>query len=163
MGIGDLNGLERVGFVSALGHVYEESPWVAERAWSRRPFASLDDLCEVMNAVVRDASKEEQLRLLRAHPDLGTRARIGECSTREQTAVGLDRLTPDEHALLLRLNTEYKDKFGFPFLYAVKGSDKFRILSALEKRLASTPDAEFEEALTQVSRIARFRLEEAIL
>jgi 2-oxo-4-hydroxy-4-carboxy-5-ureidoimidazoline decarboxylase len=141
-------------------HVYEDSPWVAERAWVRGPFVSLDELCKAMNSVVLEASAEEQLALLRAHPDLGTRARIGESSTSEQAGAGLDRLTPDEFALLTRLNTEYKEKFGFPFLYAVKGSGKAQILAALEARLRSTRDEEFVEALRQVFRIARFRLEE---
>jgi OHCU decarboxylase len=162
MRISELNGPDREGFVKTIGHVYEDSPWVAERAWQLRPFGSLDQLCEGMNAIVLSAAHEEQLALLRAHPDLGTRARIGESSTREQTGAGLDRLTPDEYARLLQLNTEYKEKFGFPFLYAVKGSDKHRILRALETRLASTLEAEFSEALTQVFRIARFRLEEIV-
>jgi len=162
MKISDLNGLDQEGFVKAIGHVYEDSPWVARRAWEIRPFASVDNLCDRMNTAVLSAAREEQLALLRAHPDLGTRARIGESSTREQAGVGLDRLTPDEYGRLLRLNSEYKQKFGFPFLYAVKGSDKHRILNALEARLASTPEAEFSEALTQVFRIARFRLEEIV-
>jgi 2-oxo-4-hydroxy-4-carboxy-5-ureidoimidazoline decarboxylase len=162
MRIADLNRFDRDAFVAALGHVYEDSPWVAERAANRRPFASLDACCEAMQAEVRAAAVEEQLSLLRAHPDLGTRARIGEDSTREQAAAGLDQLTPVEHARLLGLNAEYKKKFGFPFLYAVKGSDKHRIIGALETRLNSTPEAEFDEALTQVFRIARYRLEEII-
>lgn len=162
MRISDLNGLDLEGFVKAIGYVYEDSPWVAERAWATRPFESLVDLCDRMNQSVLTAAHEDQLALLRAHPDLGTKARIGESSTREQAGAGLDRLSPDEHARLLRLNAEYKERFGFPFLYAVKGSDKYRILSALESRLASTPEVEFAEALSQVFRIARFRLEEIV-
>ena len=162
MRISELNGLDQKSFVKAIGRVYEDSAWVAERAWAKRPFATLEDLCAGMNATVLSADRDTQLALLRAHPDLGTRARIGESSTREQTGAGLDRLSPDEHARLLSLNGEYKEKFGFPFLYAVKGSDKHRILSALEARLASTPEFEFAEALTQVFRIARFRLEEIV-
>jgi len=162
MKISDLNELDRNAFLSAIGHVYEDSPWVAERAWLKRPFASLDSLCETMNAEVTNASQQEQLSLLRAHPDLGTRARIGEASTREQAGAGLDRLDAEEYARLMRLNAEYQEKFGFPFLYAVKGSDKHRILSALAARLASNVEEEFAEALKQVFRIARFRLEEII-
>lgn len=162
MKIAELSALDREAFLAAIGHVYEDSPWVAERTWLGRPFASLDSLCEVMNTEVTSATYDEQLALLRAHPDLGTRARIGEASTREQAGAGLDRLTPEEHALLLRLNTRYKEKFGFPFLYAVKGSGKHQILNALEGRLASTPEEEFAEALKQVFRIARFRLEDII-
>jgi OHCU decarboxylase len=162
MRIADLNALDYSAFCAAVGHVYEDTPWVAERAWSERPCASLDQLCDAMEAAVLNASREEQIALLRAHPDLGTRARIGDASTREQAGAGLDRLTPEEHSRLLRLNAEYKQKFGFPFLYAVKGSGKHQILTALESRLASTPEAEFTEALQQVFRIARFRLEEIL-
>lgn len=157
-----LNELAREQFVAEVGRVFEDSPWVAERAWAERPFASFDHLCERMNGVVLKASREEQLALLRAHPDLGTRARIGESSTREQVGAGLDRLSPEEYELLMRLNAGYKERFGFPFLYAVKGSDKYRILEALETRLGSRPEEEFDEALRQVFRIARFRLEEKI-
>jgi 2-oxo-4-hydroxy-4-carboxy-5-ureidoimidazoline decarboxylase len=162
MRISELNGLDRAAFIAAIGHVCEDSPWVADRAWVKRPFASLDELCERMCAEITGASHAEQLALLRAHPPLGTRARIGESSTREQAGAGLDRLTPDEYALLTRLNAEYEGKLGFPFLYAVKGSGKHQILSALETRLASSKNEEFAEALKQVVRIARFRLEEIV-
>jgi len=158
MTIAEINGLERPGFVEILGGIFEHSPWVAERAWSR-PFTSLDDLCAAMIAQVETATREEQLALLRAHPDLGTRARVSESSACEQAGVGLDRLTPEEYERLHRLNTAYKEKFGFPFLYAVKGSSKTAILEALALRLESTPEVEFREALRQVYRIARFRLE----
>jgi OHCU decarboxylase len=160
MKIADLNTFDRTAFCGAIGHVYEDTPWVAERAWDARPFGSLEQLCDAMQSAVAHASSAEQLALLRAHPDLGTRARIGDASTREQAGAGLDRLTPDEHSQLLRWNGEYKKKFGFPFLYAVKGSGKQQILNALESRLASTPEQEFQQALQQVFRIARFRLEE---
>jgi len=162
MKIADLNKMDRTAFIAAIGHVYEDTPWVAERAWSKRPFVSLSTLCDAMQAEVTNATHEEQLGLLRAHPDLGTRARIGKASTREQAGAGLDRLTPEEHSRLLRLNTDYKQKFGFPFLYAVKGSGKQQILGALEERLARTPEDEFAEALQQVFRIASFRLEDII-
>jgi len=154
--------MPREEFVTAFGAIFEDSPWVAERACQSRPFGSLDELCDGMNRAVLTAALEEQLALLRAHPDLGTRARIGESSTREQAGVGLDRLTPEEYDRLLRLNAQYKEKFGFPFLYAVKGSDKHMILEALESRIHSAPEEEFDMALRQVFRIARFRLEEMI-
>jgi 2-oxo-4-hydroxy-4-carboxy-5-ureidoimidazoline decarboxylase len=159
MTVAELNNRNRDEFVAAIGHVCEDSPWVAERAWNGRPFGSLDELCQRMTCEIEIATREDQLALLRAHPDLGTRARIGETSTREQTGAGLDRLTPDEYARLLRLNSAYKEKFGFPFLYAVKGSDKYKILEALDARLHSREADEFAEALRQVFRIVRFRLE----
>jgi len=158
----ELDEMGREQFVAAVGPVFEDSPWVAERAWSGLPVDSFDALCERMNGVVLGADREEQLALLRAHPDLGTRARIGESSTREQAGAGLGRLNREEYDRLLRLNAEYRARFGFPFLYAVKGSGKAEILAALEARLQSEPDEEFAEALRQVFRIARFRLEEIV-
>ncbi len=162
MSFTELNEMGRDEFTGALGAIFEDSPWVAKRAWVARPFGTLDALCAAMNGAVLSAAREEQLALLRAHPDLGTRARIGESSTREQAGVGLDRLTAEEFERLTRWNEEYKSKFGFPFLYAVKGSDKHRIMEALRERLGSEPAAEFEEALKQVFRIARFRLEDMV-
>ena len=95
-------------------------------------------------------------------PDLGTRARISDASQHEQAGAGLDHLTREEFDLLTRLNTAYRERFGFPFLYAVKGSTTHDILRALEARLHNSPETEFEEALRQVERIARFRLEAAL-
>jgi len=159
MTVAELSTSDRASFVSALGWVFEDSPWVAERAWERRPFASLDELHVAMVRVVADATEAEQLALLRAHPDLGTRARVSDASTGEQRGAGLDRLTPDEFARLQRLNTDYRRRFGFPFLFAVKGSTKHDVLAALDARCRRTRDEEFAEALQQVYKIARFRLE----
>ena len=160
MTIAELNERDRTAFVDALGWVFEDSPWVAERAWARRPFSSLDHLHQTMLDVVQQATESEQLALLRAHPDLGTRARISDASTGEQHGAGLDRLTREEYERLQRLNTDYRRQFGFPFLFAVKGSTKDDVLSALEARLRRAPIEELAEALRQVSRIARFRLED---
>jgi OHCU decarboxylase len=162
MQLEQLNDLDEARFTDAIGWVFEHSPWVAARAWIERPFASLDQLCDRMNRVVETAPRTEQLALLRAHPDLGTRAKVSLSSEREQAGAGLDKLTPEEFVTLLQLNSAYKDKFTFPFLYAVRGSSKFDILDALEKRLARMPDEEFHTALQQVYRIARFRLEDFI-
>lgn len=162
MTMAELNAADRGSFVEALGWIFEHSPWVAERVWPARPFAGIDSLHTAMTEAVSHASREEQLALLRAHPDLGTRARIGDASRGEQEAAGLDRLTPAEFELLTRQNSSYRERFGFPFLYAVKGSTRHDILSALESRLGNSPEAEFQEALRQVFRIARFRLDDAL-
>lgn len=162
MTIDEINALSRDGFIAALGWVFEHSPWVAERAWGHRPFATLEDLHAAMTSEVKRATHEEQLALLRAHPDLGARARMSTASADEQSGAGLDRLTPEEHQRLLAQNTAYREKFGFPFLYAVKGSTKYDILRALDQRLTATPQAEFEQALNRVYRIAGFRLQDAM-
>ncbi len=168
MTLAELNGASRDAFVGAVGWVFEHSPWVAGRAWERRPFASVAILHETMTRVVADADRSEQLGLLRAHPDLGTRFRAGggpsglpitDVSAREQSGAGLDRLPGDELGRLHRLNAAYRDRFGFPFLFAVSGSTPARIIEALEWRLPRTYDEELVEALSQVARIARFRLD----
>ena len=159
MTLADLNASSRVQFVATVGWVFEHSPWIAERAYATAPFTSLDDLHAAMERVALQASRAEQLALLQAHPDLGSRATMSESSTNEQTSVGLDRLNAADFERLQRLNDHYRARFGFPFLYAVKGSTVVQILAALEQRSASDPDTEFAEALRQASRIARFRLE----
>jgi 2-oxo-4-hydroxy-4-carboxy-5-ureidoimidazoline decarboxylase len=157
--LADLNARDRRGFVEAIGWAFEHSPWVAEGAWAARPFTSLDDLHAKMTRVMHDADLETKLALLRAHPDLGARASMSESSTLEQRGAGLDRLSRADFERLQALNRAYRAKFAFPFLLAVKDSSVDQILEALEQRLGSGPDDELEEALRQVSRIARFRLE----
>lgn len=162
LNLADLNARDRDAFVGALGWIFEDSPWVAERAWARRPFASPEALHQAMIDVVQEASEREQLALLCAHPDLGTRVRISDVSTGEQRGAGLHRLDADEFGRLQRLNDEYRRRFGFPFLFAVKGSTKEDVLTALEARVARSRDEELTEALRQVYRIAAFRLEEVL-
>ena len=159
MNIDEINSLTAMEFVERLGWVFEGSPWVAERAWNQGPFDSLDALHAAMAREVEQASAKEQLALLRAHPDLGARAKMSNASVGEQAGAGLDRLTRDEYDELTRLNTEYRERFGFPFLFAVKGSGKDDILKSLRQRVAGTREEEFRTALEQVYRIARFRLE----
>ena len=162
MTLAELNSWDRARFVEAIGWVFEHSPWVAERAWAQRPFASVAALHKAMTLEAARAPLHEQLAMLRAHPDLGARARMSDASTAEQSGSGLDRISPADVERLRRLNAAYWQKFGFPFLFAVRGSTAHQILAALEERLPSTPDAELVEALGQVSRIALFRLEEAV-
>jgi 2-oxo-4-hydroxy-4-carboxy-5-ureidoimidazoline decarboxylase len=162
MTIGELNLLDRTAFVNALGWIFEQSPWVAERSFDARPFASLDALHAALTEQVERATFTERLALLQAHPDLGARARLSQASTQEQAGAGLDSLTPSEFEQLHRLNATYRTRFGFPFLLAVKGSTKHDVLRALQARMESAPEDEYREALRQVYRIARFRLEDSI-
>lgn len=159
MTISELNTLSDADFVAAVGWVFEHSPWVAERAASSRPFQTLDQLHAAMTAVVAAASRDEQLALLCAHPDLGTRARMSGASHGEQSGAGLDTLSQTEFDRLQAMNSAYREKFGFPFLFAVTGSRAPQIIDALATRLPRRWDEEFAEALRQVSRIARFRLD----
>jgi 2-oxo-4-hydroxy-4-carboxy-5-ureidoimidazoline decarboxylase len=158
MTVGELNMLDRSGFIEALGWVFEQSPWVAERAWAARPFADPDALHDAMTEQVERAADAEKLALLRAHPDLGARARLSPASSEEQAGAGLDTLTSGESERLHSLNAAYGSRFGFPFLLAVKGGTKHDVLRALQARMEAAPEDEYREALRQVCRIARFRL-----
>jgi 2-oxo-4-hydroxy-4-carboxy-5-ureidoimidazoline decarboxylase len=160
--LAELNSLDSPGFVEAIGWVFEDSPWVAERVWERRPFSCLESLLSAMIGEVDSASEKEQLHLLRAHPDLGARVRMGTASAAEQAGAGLDSLTAEELQRIRALNSAYRSKFGFPFLYAVKGSTKTDILRNLEQRIEQTPETEYRDALRQVYLIAEFRLHDAV-
>ena len=153
-----VNQMDLHEFVSALGWIFEHSPWVSESAWHRRPFRDVEALHRAMVAEVEQASPEQKLALLRAHPDLGTRAKLSLASASEQAGVGLDSLTDEELARFTECNTRYQQKFGFPFLFAVKQSNKHQILRALAARTERAPGEELAEALQQVYRIAAFRL-----
>ena len=151
-------------FIDRFGGIYEHSPWVAELAAAvLGDDADMDEIARVMADCVDNASRERQLELIRAHPDLAGRAQVaGELtaeSTEEQSSAGLDQCTPDEFASFQRLNDVYHEKFGFPFVMAVRGSSRAEILEAFEKRLNNDYDVEFETALVEIHRIARLRLE----
>jgi 2-oxo-4-hydroxy-4-carboxy-5-ureidoimidazoline decarboxylase len=160
--IRDLNDMKKEQFVTALGWIFEHSPWVAERAWSKRPFASVESLHATMSAVVARAPAAQQLALIRAHPNLATRAKISPVSQQEQAGVGLDRLSEAEFGLFTDLNERYMSRFGFPFIKAVRGGSKETILAALAARVRNEQKDEFAMALDEIYRIARFRLSDAI-
>ena len=162
MTIAEINALTRPQFVSALGWIFEDSPWVAERAWPHRPFASREALHRSMTNELEKATHPEQLALLRAHPDLGARTKVSAASAGEQSGAGLDRLSSEEFETFEWLNVGYREKFGFPFLYSVRGSTKHDIFIALGVRMDSLPEEEFRQALLEVGRIAWFRLEDAV-
>ena len=162
MTLDQLNALDREAFVDQLGWIFEQSPWVAERAWTRRPFASLDALHSAMVDEVERAAHQEQLALLCAHPDLGARAKLSAASAGEQAGAGLNQLSPGDYGTLQSMNVAYRQKFGFPFLYAVKGNTWQDISVALVVRMENDPEEEFPIALFEVFRIARFRLEDVI-
>ncbi|PYN82053.1 MAG: 2-oxo-4-hydroxy-4-carboxy-5-ureidoimidazoline decarboxylase [Candidatus Rokuibacteriota bacterium] len=157
-----LNRVSREEFEQALGAVFEHSPWIAGRAGEARPFASVEALHAGMIAVVRRASRQEQLALLRAHPDLAGRAAragaLSDASSAEQSSAGLDRLSDEEYERFGRLNAAYREKFGFPFIIAVRRHDKTGILDTFQTRLRNTPDQEVETALAEVAAITRLRL-----
>lgn len=160
--LAQVNVMSVPDFTAAFGDVAEHSPWVAEQALAKRPFASRDGMIEAFVAAVKAAPEAMQLSLIRAHPDLATKARLTDDSTREQAGAGLNTLTADEFARFTELNTAYKARFGFPFIFAVKGATKHMILESFESRVNNSKEAEFDMALQQVCRIFRFRIEDRV-
>ncbi len=161
------SSLGRDAFVAAFAEIYEHSPWVAERAYDLGADASLDDidgLHQRMADILLSASRDAQLALINAHPDLAGKAAVrGELtasSTSEQAGAGIHECTPEEFARFTELNDAYKAKFGFPFIMAVKGSNRHQILAAFEERIHNTPDEEFARALAEINKIALFRLQQ---
>jgi OHCU decarboxylase len=162
----ELNALPVEKFVALLGAIFEHSPWVAERAAKARPFASRKALLEEMRSVVQRASPDEQLALIRAHPQLGargrSRAQLTEASANEQHRAGLDACTEEEFARLVQLNAEYVEKFSFPFILAVRGHTPDSILAALQSRLNNDAVSERRVALSQIGLIGGYRLEDIV-
>ncbi|WP_254055040.1 2-oxo-4-hydroxy-4-carboxy-5-ureidoimidazoline decarboxylase [Kiloniella sp. EL199] len=161
-----VNAMSDRDFVKAFGDIAEHSPWVAEGAGSHRPFQSREEMITCFAEVMQAANDETQLALIRAHPDLAGKAALSgeltEDSKNEQAGVGLDQLSEDEFGRFTDLNKCYLDRFGFPFIFAVKGATKFMILDAFVERLENDQAKEFETALQQIARIIRFRLEDRV-
>ncbi|CBJ42570.1 conserved protein of unknown function, transthyretin domain [Ralstonia solanacearum CFBP2957] len=164
--LAQLNAMDAAQFVQALGGIYEHSPWVAVQAAGQRPFASADALAAAMRHAVDNAGEGAQLELVRAHPELAGKAAVrGELtaeSTREQAGAGLDQCSPKEFARLQALNARYHDKFGFPFILAVRGYDRHGIIDAFARRVEHDRDTELRASLAQIHRIASFRLHDLI-
>ena len=160
--ISTINAMSLPDFLAGFGDVAEHSPWVAREAANFRPFASRDDMIVRFEAAIRAANRDAQVALIRAHPDLATKAKLTDDSTREQAGAGLNTLTAEEFARFTALNDAYKARFGFPFIFAVKGATKHMILEAFEQRVGNDPDTEFMTAIAQVCRIFRFRLEDRV-
>ncbi|MDA7087916.1 2-oxo-4-hydroxy-4-carboxy-5-ureidoimidazoline decarboxylase [Pseudomonas sp. SA3-5] len=159
--------LSREDFVKVFADIYEHSPWVAEKAYDLGQDASIDEvdgLHQRMADLLLSASHEMQLALINAHPDLAGKAAIQGAltasSTAEQAGAGISACTAEEFARFTHLNDAYKAKFGFPFIMAVKGSNRHQILAAFEERIHNAPEQEFACALAEINKIALFRLQQ---
>jgi 2-oxo-4-hydroxy-4-carboxy-5-ureidoimidazoline decarboxylase len=159
-----LNGTDAAGFVAAVGHVFEHSPWIAERAAARRPFASIAEMHGAMCGVVRAATEDEKLALIRAHPDLV--GRMAQPLTREsqseQAHAGLNALSPAERDAFNRYNASYRDRFGFPFVMCARENRKEAILAAFPRRLEHPREQEIAAAIEEICKIAHLRLRDAV-
>jgi 2-oxo-4-hydroxy-4-carboxy-5-ureidoimidazoline decarboxylase len=162
-----LNASSRAAFVAAVGDVFEHAPWVAERAYAARPFATIAALHDAMMQTVRSAPCDQQLAFLRGHPELaGKVARAGGMtaeSQAEQGGLGLDRLSDNDFARFERANAAYAQKFGFPFIVCVRRHTSAEsILTVFEQRVGNDVETEFATALSEIGHITRLRLEDRI-
>jgi 2-oxo-4-hydroxy-4-carboxy-5-ureidoimidazoline decarboxylase len=158
-----LSAASRDEFVGVLGGIFEHTPWIAERAFAARPFASVDELHRAMMAALVAAPHDAKLALICAHPELAGKEAAAGTMTRdsvgEQASAGLDRCTPEELARLRAGNAAYREKFGFPFVMAVKGRSRREILAELASRTGGKREAEFARCLEEIGKIARLRLD----
>lgn len=160
--LAQLNHMSQEEFTAALGEIWEETPEIASKAWSSKPFAHVEALYQAMVTIVEKMSVAEQIALIKAHPDLGSKTKMADASVEEQAGIGLDRLSESEYQRFQALNQAYKDKFDFPFIIAVKEHTKESILQAFETRLNNTQEPEQKKALTEISKIAQLRLSSSI-
>ena len=161
--IKNINKLSQSEFVKVFANIFENASWIAKDVYNEKPFKDFADLSQKMLSIFSTSTKENQLKILKAHPDLADRTKIGSLtpdSKKEQSNAGLDQCSEEEFNEFKNLNNEYKKKFGFPFIYAVKGKEKKYILSNFRQRSSNDIDVEFIEAKKQVKTIASLRLNE---
>ena len=160
--INKINKLSQSEFIKVFANIFENARWIAEELFHKKPFDSFDELSAKMLNIFETTTKEKQLIILNAHPDLANKTKISSLtpdSLKEQSSAGLDQCTEEEFNEFKNLNNLYK-KFGFPFILAVRGKTKIEILNNLKKRIGSDAKTEFNEAIKQVKQIASLRLKE---
>ena len=160
--INKINKLSKSEFIKVFANIFENTRWIAEELYNQKPFDNFEELSSKILNIFETATKEKQLKILNAHPDLANKTKMSSLtpeSLREQTNAGLDQCTEKEFNEFKKLNDAYK-KFGFPFIMAVKGKTKIEILNNFRKRVSSNLEIEFAEAIKQVKQIASLRLKE---
>ena len=161
--INKINKLSQSEFIKVFANIFENSSWIAIELYRQKPFGNFEDLSSKILDIFENITKEEQLKILKAHPDLADKTKIGSLtknSRNEQNNAGLDQCSEKEFEEFRNLNNRYKKKFGFPFIYAVKGKTKAEILSNFKQRVSCDINVEFNEAKKQVKKIASLRLDE---
>ena len=157
-----INSLDKSEFLSIFGNVFEKSKWISEKVFDNKPFKNLESFVSEIIAIYENSDNETILEILNLHPELAVEKKLTANSEVEQSKANLKQCTPGEFDEFKKLNTEYKKKFNFPFIIAVKGKNKNEILNYFRERINNSLDKEFFEAKKQVKKIATFRLEEII-
>ncbi len=160
--IDKVNKLSKSDFISIFGNVFEKTEWIAQKSYDLKPYKNFEELFSKMIEVFENIEKEKHLEILNAHPNLAVEKKLTRDSKNEQKNASLNQCTEKEFLEFKKLNEEYKKKFGFPFIIAVKGKNKEEILNSFRQRIANNINLEFIEAKKQVKKIAIFRLSEII-
>ena len=159
----DLNNLNRDKFVSLFGVIFEKTQWIAEKLLEHKPFKDKEDLINKMIKIYEETEKNDILNILRSHPKLAVEKNLTKHSNDEQSRANLKNCTEQEYDEFKKLNSQYENKFGFPYIIAVKGKDKIEILNNFRQRINNDVELEFKEAKIQVKKIALFRLNELFI
>ena len=157
-----INNLNKSDFLTIFGNVFEKSEWISEKVFDLRPFKNFEDLFSKIIGIYENSDKKIILKILNSHPELAVEKKLTMNSNNEQKNANLNECTNDEYNEFKKLNIEYKKKFDFPFIIAIKGKNKDEILDYFRERIKNSLDEEFLEAKKQVKKIATFRLEEII-
>ena len=160
--IDKVNKLSKSDFMSIFGNVFEKTEWIAQKSYESKPYKNFEELLSKMMEVFENSNKENHIKILNAHPNLAVEKKLTKDSKNEQKNASLNQCTEKEFIEFKKLNEEYKKKFGFPFIIAVKGKNKEEILNSFRQRITNNINLEFEEAKKQVKKIASFRLSEII-
>ena len=157
-----VNQLSENEFIGTFGNIFEKTNWIANRAFNSKPYRNFNEFISTIIKIYENSSKEDCIKIFNAHPELAVEKKLTEDSHKEQKGANLNRCNNEEFNEFKNLNYEYKKKFGFPFIIAVKGKNKSEILINFRNRIKNEMDLEFEEAKNQVKKIATFRLKEII-
>ena len=157
-----INSLDKSEFLSIFGNVFEKSKWISEKVFDKKPFKNLESFVSEIIGIYENSDNKTILEILNLHPELAIEKKLTTDSEVEQSKANLKQCTPEEFDQFKKLNIEYKKKFNFPFIIAVKGKNKNEILNYFRERINNSLDEEFFEAKKQVKKIANFRLEEII-
>ena len=158
-----IENLSEIEFIEVFGNIFENASWIAKQLYKQKPFENFKDLSKKMISIFDEVDDQNKLKILNSHPDLADKTKVGSLtpdSNKEQSDAGLDKCSQTEFNEFKNLNVKYKNKFGFPFIIAVQGKNKSEILINFKKRVLSDQKIEFDEAITQVKKIANLRLEE---
>ena len=155
-----INSLDKSEFLSIFGNVFEKSKWISEKVFDQKPFKNLESFVSEIIGIYENSDNKTVLEILNLHPELAVEKKLTANSEAEQSKANLKQCTPEEFDQFKKLNIEYKKKFNFPFIIAVKDKNKNEILNRFRQRILNNVEIEFLEAKKQVKKIASFRLNE---